>query len=303
MLLNKRLPIKFILRQVKVEFILVTLYAFGVAFLDEYLHLDDLAIPLALPGLLGTAISLILGFRISQSYDRWWEARKIWGSIVNDSRTLVRQVLTHVKQKSPKEEVYEIATETADLQIAWCYSLSNTLRDGDPLANNGGYLTAEQVKYLRTQSNVPNGILILHAERLRKAEENEWVNGFQAKLIDATLTGLTDSMGMCERIKNTVFPRTYAVIVEFLLYLFVLMLPFGIIDFFGYWEAPIIILMSLPFFLLEKTAIHLQDPFQSLPTDTPMTAISQGIEITLKQMVQDEVPYIKVDTHDSFYVM
>ena len=282
---------------------MVSLYALGIAFLDEYIHLEDLSIPLALPGLLGTAISLILGFRISQSYDRWWEARKIWGSIVNDSRSLVRQVLTHVKQKSPKKEVYEIATQTADLQIAWCYALSTALRDGDPLANHGNYLTPEQLEYLKTQNNVPNGILVLHAERLRKAEESEWVNGFQAKLIDATLTSLTDSMGMCERIKNTVFPRTYAVIVEFLLYLFVLMLPFGIIDFFGYWEAPIVILISLPFFLLEKTAIHLQDPFQSLPTDTPMTTISQGIEVTLKQMVQDEVPDIKVDTHGSFYLM
>jgi putative membrane protein len=304
MLLDKRLPLKFLLRQIRIEVLLISIYAIGITFLDEFFQLKGLiSIPLAIPSLLGTTIALILGFRISQSYERWWEARKIWGSIVNDSRTLVRQVLTHVKQKSPKEEVYAVASKTANLQITWCYALGQALRKIDPLANNKKYLTAEEIKYLNTQSNIPNGILTLHAERLRKSEEMGWVNGFQVIMIDDTLSRLTTSMGMCERIKNTVFPRTYAIIVEFLLYLFVILLPFGLMDFLGYSEAPIIILISLPFFLLEKTAIYLQDPFENLPTDTPVTSISQGIEITLKQMVQDEVPVITVDTHDSFYVM
>lgn len=303
MLLDKRQPFKFVFNQIRVEIVLVSIYAIGIAFLDEFFQLKDISIPLAIPSLLGTTIALILGFRISHSYDRWWEARKIWGSIVNDSRTLVRQVLAHVKHGSPKEEVYAMASKTADLQITWCYALGQSLRKIDPLDDNEQYLTEEEINYLNTQTNVPNGILTLHAEGLRKSEEMGWVNGFQAKMIDETLSRLTDAMGMCERIKNTVFPRTYTVIVEFLLYLFVILLPFGILDFFGFWEAPVVILISLPFFLLEKTAIYLQDPFENLPTDTPVTTISQGIEVTLKQMVQDEVPNIKVDTHDSFYVM
>lgn len=301
MLLDKRLPIKFILRKIRFELFTVSIYAFGVAFLDEYLHLQRMSVPLSLPGLLGTAISLILGFRIAQSYDRWWEARKIWGAIVNDSRSLVRQVLTHTTGTGEEKQVY--ASRTANLQIAWCYALGESLRDKSTLENKEEFLSPKDLDFLRTQSNVPNGILTLHSNELRNQVDNERISAFHSMLIDNTIVRLTDAMGKSERIKKTIFPRTYTLIVEFLLYLFVLMLPFGIIEFFGYLEAPIVILIALPFFFLEKTALHLQDPFSNMPTDTPVTTIAQGIEVNLKQMVGDDLREIVIDDHNSYYLM
>jgi putative membrane protein len=303
MLLDTRLPYKFILGKVKIEFVVVALYAFGIAYADEFLHLEKMSIPLALPGILGTAISLILGFRIAQSYDRWWEARKIWGSIVNDSRTLVRQVLTLVGKDAHESEVKSFQSKIARTQIAWCYALGESLRGQDPMVGKEQYLGPEVLERIAGQVNKPNAILLLQAEYLKQAAGKNWLNGFQSMLIDNTITRLTDAMGMSERIKKTVFPRTYAIVVEFLLYLFVFMLPFGIIDFFGLLEAPIVILISLPFFFLEKAAIHLQDPFSGLPTDTPVTTIAQSIEVDLIQMLGEQAPKQEIDTHNSFYLM
>lgn len=301
MLLDKRLPIRFIFGKIKYELIIVTIYAIGVAYLDEYLLVKRMSIPLTLPGLLGTAISLILGFRIAQSYDRWWEARKIWGAIVNDSRTLVRQVLTHATGSDAERNNY--AVRTANLQMAWCYALGESLRNQPTLEDKGEFLTDTDINFLKTQNNVPNGILTLHGRELRNAEQSGQLTGFHSILVDNSIVSLTDSMGKCERIKKTIFPRTYTIIVEFLLYLFVILLPFGIIDYFGYMEVPVVVLVTLPFFFLEKTALHLQDPFSGLPTDTPITTIAQGIEVNLRQMVNLPLRPLNIDDHNSYYIM
>ena len=303
MLLDKRLPVKFIVSKVKFELLVVTLYAISVAFLDEFIHLKGMGIPLALPGMLGTAISLIIAFRIAQSYDRWWEARKIWGAIVNDSRSLVRQSQTHVVGASTAVERQAYVSRVANLQIAWCYGLGQSLRSEDPIPMIEPYITNEVLDEITQQQNIPNAILQEQARELKLAMEKNWVNDIQAMIIDNTLMRLTDSMGKSERIKNTVFPRTYTITVELLLYLFVAMLPFGIIEFFGYLEVPLIILISMPFFYLEKTALLLQEPFSGQPTDTPVTTIAQTIEVNLKQMIKEQVPEMKVDNHEGYYVM
>jgi putative membrane protein len=94
-------------------------------------------------------------------------------------------------------------------------------------------------------------------------------------------------MGKCERIKNTIFPTTYSMYIRFTLCLFILLLPFSLTDLLGWLEIPLITTIAAAFFLIEKMAIHLQDPFESRPTDTPMDAISENIENNLMQMIHE----------------
>ena len=96
MLLKKNIPIKYIIGKIKTELALVSLYTVGVVILYKVFHFTDLAIPLSIPMIMGTVISLLLAFRSNQAYDRWWEARTIWGAIVNDSRRLARQINTFI---------------------------------------------------------------------------------------------------------------------------------------------------------------------------------------------------------------
>jgi putative membrane protein len=110
-------------------------------------------------------------------------------------------------------------------------------------------------------------------------------------------------MGKCERIKNTVFPSTYSLYIHFSLLLFISLLPFGVIEYFGFLEIPLVMAVSASFLLIEKMAIHLQDPFENKPTDTPMTTIARGIEKDLRQMLRDqELPEYEKPAR-AFYVL
>ena len=286
MLLKQNIPISYIFGKIKAEVLGVTLYAILIAVLYNTLHFTRISIPLAIPTLLGTVISLLLAFKSNQAYDRWWEARTIWGGIVNDSRTLTRQLLTFVDTTYGTEEERAFCERMAKRQIAWCYSLSRSLRKQDAISGLEKYLTEEDFEYIKNYSNVPLALLKLQGSDLRNAYKLGWINEYQQIEIDKTLTRFSNEMGGCERIKNTIFPSTYSVYIHFSLLLFVLLLPFGLIEYFGIVEIPLVIAIASSFFLIEKMAIHLQDPFENKPTDTPTTAISQTIERDIKQMIK-----------------
>ena len=296
MLLNNRIPFSFLFKKVRVELLLITIYALSIEFLDEFLGIKNLSIPISIPALLGTTISLILAFRTNQAYDRWWEARKIWGAIVNDSRTLVRQILSFTGKDLENSNTF------ARRQVAWCYALGCKLRNLDPMDRLERYLSASELEYVKKHSNIPNAILDLHAYHLEKIHKEEKVNDFQQLRVDQTLAKLTDAMGMAERIKSTVFPKTYSLFIDFMLLLFIVMLPFGIIEYFGIIEGLVVIAVAVPFILLEKTAILMQDPFENLPTDTAMFTISETIKTNLLEMVGDEDFEIN-DYNYGFYSM
>lgn len=304
MLLDNKIPIKYSLGKIVPEITLVSIYAVGIVFLDEIVHLGHMSIPIAIPALLGTAISLILGFRIAQSYDRWWEARKIWGELVNDSRSLVRQVMTFVNVPGNEAQEKIIHEQFANAQIAFVFAFAKTLRGLNAKAKLHKNLSQEEIDLVCKESNIPNAILSLHASRLKEVIRNGYLTGFEVIQIDSTIHRLTDSMGKAERIKSTVFPVTYTILVEYLLYLFVLLLPFGMTDYFGYSVAPLLILIAVPFFLLEKTALNLQDPFDNHKTDTPVFSIAKTIELNLNQMVGKKFDRDLSNPQDGpFYVM
>ena len=303
MLLDNKIPIWYSLGKIKPELIAVTIYAAMIVVLHDYFHLGNMSIPIAIPTLLGTTISLILGFRIAQSYDRWWEARKIWGEIVNESRTLTRQVMTFLKSSDEEALVRQMVVDFANTQIAFCFALGKSLRGQNPLERIERNLSPKDVQIISSESNIPNAILKLHAQRLKLAIANKWVSGFEVIQIDNTISRLTDSMGKAERIKSTVFPVTYTILVEFLLYLFVFLLPLGMTDYFGYLVAPLMLLISIPFFLLEKTAIHLQNPFNNNKTDIPVISIAQTIELNLKQMIGNEFKVQEISKEGWYYEM
>lgn len=288
MLLKKNVPIGYVFGNVKIELIIILLYSLAIAVIHEWFLEVPISIPLAVPAVLGTVISLLLGFRSNQAYDRWWEARQVWGAIVNDSRTLARQVLNFTGSQYDEDEVQQWRQRMIRRQIAWCYSLGQSLRRLHPASGLDKYLSRKEIEYLARFNNVPMALLDQHGKDLRRALEEGYLNRYQQMEIDKTLTRLCDAMGKCERIKNTVFPSTYSLYIHFSLLLFIAMLPFGVIDYFGFLEVPLVVAISASFLLIEKMAIHLQDPFENKPTDTPMTAIAGTIEKDLKQLMHDQ---------------
>jgi putative membrane protein len=302
MLLRNNIPIKYIFGKIKVELIVITLYAVAVALEHVYFDLSGISLPFSVPMIMGTVISLLLGFRSNQAYDRWWEARTVWGAIVNDSRTLARQIKTLSKEAYQGDELFFFKQRFIKRQIAWCHSLNRTLRGQDAVEGLDKYLVKRDLHYIKNFTNKPMAIVELHGNDIQQAMENGWINTFQQVEIDKTLTRLTDSMGKCERIKNTVFPATYSLYIHFSLIVFFVLLPFSLIEVFGViFFIPALIAIATVFFLIEKMAIHLQDPFENKPTDTPMTAICNTIERDLKQVINETHTTEQVNAAKVFY--
>ncbi|RKR83546.1 putative membrane protein [Mucilaginibacter gracilis] len=286
MLLKKRIPVSYILQKIWLEVLYVLVVGLLVNYLTaKYKNLIP-AMPIAIPAFIGTAISVILSFKINQSYDRWWEARKVWGSIVNESRSFVLQLQSFVAKEKEKE-IKQIAYR----QIAWCYSLGQTLRGLDALKNLSNYISATDLDKIKKHNNKPLALLQLNALQITDLKDSGSLELFSHIQINSTLVNFSNAMGMAERIKSTVFPQTYRLFLHFFIYIFVVTLAIALIDIDSFFEIPLLLVISSAFFLLEKSATHLQDPFSNRPTDTAMTTIATNIEINIKQLLgETEVP-------------
>jgi putative membrane protein len=238
MLLKKNIPIGYVFGKVKIELLIILVYSLAIAVIHEWILEVPISIPLAIPTILGTVISLLLGFRSNQAYDRWWEARQIWGAVVNDSRTLARQILCFTESQYEEDEVQQMRQRMIRRQMAWCYALGQSLRRLNPTIGLDKFLNRRDLESLGRYNNVPMALLDQHARDLRRGLEEGYINRYQQIELDKTLTRLCDAMGKCERIKNTVFPSTYSLYIHFSLLLFICMLPFGVIDYFGFLEVP-----------------------------------------------------------------
>lgn len=280
MILEKRIPLKYLFDLAKVDLLVVLLVSTALTFVTNYFNIEY-EFPISIPAFLGTAITLVLSFKLNQSYDRWWEARKIWGAIVNDSRSLVVQLIEFTD-----EAQNELVKQIGQLQIAWCYSLTNALRKLPPADQAKELVPADEWRTIVEQDNIPLGIHLSIAKRVNQLKASGKLNDFQQVQIDQTLVRLTASMGKAERIKNTVFPKKYRLFLHFFIYIFIGTLDIAITDLVhAIFEVPLVVIISLPFFMLEKTAISLQDPFENKPNDTAMSTISTAIDRNIRQLL------------------
>jgi putative membrane protein len=254
-----------------------TFYCLIIVVLFKVLHVN-IGIPLAIPSILGTAISLFLGFRTNSAYQRWWEARKVWGEIVNNSRTLARQVLSFGRGDS------DFTKRIIHRQIAWNWSLAYRLRDLGWSKETEDYLVANEIEKLKNVNHVSNIILLTQEKDLREIVWNGDIDDFDFRKIDATLKELCDSMGKCERIKSTVFPTQYSLFTLVFINTFLVLLPLGMVTSLGYFSIPIHIAVGFTFGMIQSIAESMQDPFENRPNDVPIFSICRTIERNLLEM-------------------
>lgn len=228
--------------------------------------------------LIGVALAIFLGFRINASYDRYWEARKLWGSILVDSRNLARKASTCV---APGSNVRPFILGIA----AFAAALRNQLR-GDP-AQRGleGLLPDEVTARLAPARNPANLILLWLAQGLREKRAAGRLDPILAHSMEQNLDELSLAMGGCERILNTPLPFTYSVILHRSSYLYCVLLPFGLVDAIGLMTPLIVCFVSYTFFALEALSDEIEDPFGRAPNDLALDAIVAGIEASLREML------------------
>ncbi|MFT6883175.1 MAG: putative membrane protein [Marinoscillum sp.] len=297
-----------------------TVWASFVTWLFGYFDQNgtNIGIPFLPLSTMGIAVAFYLGFKNSQSYDRFWEGRKIWGGIVNVSRHWANQVLSYVT--SPDDA---ITAEQLDLikrrlilrQLSWINTLRIQLRKTTifdrknltyvpdfGLVNDqecedciAYFLQSGEYLKVKDQANAATHILHLQGEDLAALNSKKYFNDFRHMDMMKSIERLYDYQGMCERIKNTPFPRQYAYFSSVFVWIFVLLVPFGLIELFHSMEGdstawlnvPFSVLVSWVFVTMESIGDNSEDPFENYVNDVPMSAICRTIEIDLLQMLKE----------------
>lgn len=247
---------------------------------------ETIEIPFGVIGALGSVLGIFLAFRNNSAYSRWWEARKLWGRVVNDSRNFARQVLTLMDASA------DVRRELVLRHIAWVHALRMHLRkQPERLGELQQMLPAAEHAALAGSTNVPNLIATNQGLRLAQLRKDGVLDAYSHVQMDSTLCRLLDHQGGCERIKNTPVPRQYDVFPRKFTALYVTLLPFGLTEALGWFTVPISVVVSYMFLMLEGAGRIIEDPFENQPMDTPITALSTTIERNLREMIgDDELP-------------
>ncbi len=305
----------------------------------KFLHLPWLPI-----ALVGSALAFIVSFKNNASYGRLWEARKVWGGIVNASRSftiMINDFITneHTDEKLSDKELFKIRKELVLRHVAWMSSLRHALRSPKPWEMSNvntsdreymkniqinerkysleeeleGYLSIEEKKYVLTKKNKQAACLNLQSKQLRDLKERGVIWEFSFLEMESLLVELFTLQGKLERIKNFPYPRQFATLNLFFVWIFVCLLPFGIINVFdeigmeliASSEAPSkmitfignsFVWLSIPFSVIVSWIFHTmerigevsENPFEGIANDVPITTMSRGIEIDMRQMIDDD---------------
>ncbi|SLJ84770.1 bestrophin family protein [Psychrobacter sp. DAB_AL43B] len=229
--------------------------------------------------LLGIALSLFLGFRNNASYQRWWEARGLWGQLVFDARSLTRQLLSFIDEET------EIGRDTQrcmiHLTIAFTHALRHRLRGTAPWQDVERFVEPEYHISMRQAGNLPEYLLRLMGKKLGYSRRHQLSSDLMIQNMDERLTSMTIVLAACERIQNTPLPFAYILLVHRTTYLYCFMLPFGLATSLG-WVTPLVCgVIAYTFFGLDALSEEITDPFGVAPNHLPLTTLSRTIEINL----------------------
>ncbi|WP_027380747.1 bestrophin family protein [Chryseobacterium daeguense] len=270
--------------------------------------------------IMGTAVAFIVGFKNNASYSRLWEARQIYGAIINDSRSFGYIVRDSLSARNPAK-----VKEMFLRHYAWLTALRYQLREPRAWENMKtaqfdeyakkydiperlskledelkGYLSEEEFQYIISKKNRATQLMASQSKELSEAYKNGEINDFQWTQINQQLVKFTDNQGKAERIKNFPYPRNFSSITTYLLLLFIIFVPFGLLkEFDKLGEGTIIegytLWFNIPFSLLVTWCFHTLDsvgeasvnPFEGSPNDVPITQISRTIEIDMRDMLDE----------------
>lgn len=253
----------------------------------RYITIPEMAVTV-----LGAALSILLAFRTNSAYARWWEARTLWGALVNNSRSIARQAISFSgseNEGAPAAKLF--SRDFVYRQIAFVHSTRCALRKQPPWDEIQSLLSAADLEALRTVQNIPASVLQEMGNQLTRAVGQQIITEVHLHRMDQTLSDLSNVLGACERIKNTPLPRQYDYYPELLIKVYCTVLPFIIVDEVGLLTPLITAVVGFAFLVLNRIGKNLEDPFENTPYDVSMTALSRTIEINLRQALGErEVP-------------
>jgi len=331
MLHTRRLPTTMVLRIGLLSASVFALWALFVYALYAFAGFRFLRVPFLPIATIGTAVAFYVGFKNNAAYDRFWEGRKIWGGIVNSSRTWSTFVLSYVHPGDDSEEAHDVRRELIYRQLAWINALRLQLRKtsrffdrpaaatrrrleahAEHMRNDWGteltpFLDADELQAVTPFANPAANLLTTQGRRLADLKAAAHLDLFHQIQLMTVVEELYALQGKAERIKATPFPRQYAEYGRTFTRVFVLLVPFGMLDVFGDQVLaattqaatlapvlPMIIASALVgwvFVTMEAIGDASEDPFERSMNDVPMNALCRVIERDLRQMLGEaEIP-------------
>lgn len=292
MILTDNIPIGRIVRGTWKNFLFSVITCVVAYFVNELWLANYFSFPVFVPTVLGTALAFFIGFNNNQAYDRWWEARKIWGSLVNNSRTWARLLITHTSPSPTLDEaaLNDMRTKMIKRHIAFLYLLKNYLRDKRSNTYKK-YLAEVDTAVIAVQTNLHNAVLTLQSKDLETIYQQGAVDGFRFMELSKTVTSFCDDMGKAERIRNTVFPTTYIYYSKAFIWIFVYSVTMTIGNSIGIASIIFGTLLGYIFFTIQTIGQTLINPFDNIVTGIPLSQITRTIEINLLEMLgENDIP-------------
>ncbi len=277
--------------------LLTFLLSVVVTVLHERYGLLDVNLTTTPFALVGLALSIFLGFRNNTSYDRFWEGRKLWGRLVNVSRTFARQTETFIGpldgEDAPDLSIQRRTVHRTLIlrQVAYVHAVRMHLRGEDNYDTLAAWIDPEELTAMRTEANPPQVLMRGTGVRLRNLWRRGLIDTLHLPVLDASLTENTTIQGACERIKSTPIPFVYTVLMHRIVAVYCLALPFGIITAVGPLTPFVVLMIAYAFYGIDAVGGEIEDPFGQDTNDLPLQGLSTMIEVNLKEWIQDdEVP-------------
>ncbi len=258
---------------------LVSIGVYSAAIVYAEVHFMHLSTknPTVMHSILGFVLSMLLVFRTNSAYDRWWEGRKVWGSVVNNSRNLALKLSVMIDQEKEKQDLKHLITN-------YVFSFKNHLRSK--------YIQEEftptehlSLSQFADANHKPNFIAQALYKKINNLYKQNDLSGEQLIILNEELKSFTDSCGACERIKNTPIPYSYNIFLKKMIFLYIISLPIFFGSEFGYTTVPISIIVLYVFASIELIAEEIEDPFGEDDNDLPLDDICNRIKTNLNEIL------------------
>ena len=244
--------------------------------------------------LLGLPLAIFLGFRNSAAYDRFWEARKLWGEVVLRSRGLARQCQSLIVGDGPVDVANggldDLRVRMTLRSAAFAHALRHLLRRSDERADTRPFLRDDEWREMAGFSNKPHYLLLRMGADLQEAIRSGRIEPVLAANVDNAIGALGSAAASCERILGTPIPFSYTLLLHRTAYLYCYLLPFGLVDSVGFMTPLVVLMIAYTFFGLDALGDEIEEPFGNEANDLPLDAICRAIEIDLRESVRDEAP-------------
>ncbi len=273
---------RFVMKTLMPALIFMAFFAFGVCYLIlEIIHPDkeEFTSTTALHSLLGIVLGLFLVFRINSAYDRWWEGRKLWGSMVNSTRNFALKLNAYLDADDHESRAW-FSKMIPNFVVASKEHLRKGVQLSELEPPDNGFLDT-----LKERDHKPNAIAGLLYSKVNELYRGGKLTGEQFFNLDKELKDFIDIIGACERIRNTPIPYSYSMFIKKFVFTYIITLPFGFVTTFKYVTIPAVLIIAFVLLSVELISEEIEDPFGLDLNDLPTDELARKIRENVREIV------------------